>query len=171
MNTTPATQAFGTKAPRTYTLICYRPNGIDTCRNCVMDRSDSDFELRTFDEPEAAAEFWAQKLWEDGQAGRAYCSWEITLLIDGREDWYDDRPDSAELEAEFDHVQALVKVAQARKADQDRQTRERLEAEAAAAKKAADEAAERTRVEQMRQAYVQLKAIFEGDEGPGAKPQ
>jgi hypothetical protein len=168
MNTTTATpQAFGTKAPHTYTLVCYRPNGLDTCRNCVMGRSDSDFMLRVFDQPDDAAEYWAQKLWEDKNSGREYCSWEVTLLIDGREDWYDSRPDSEELEAAADHVKALAKLIFARKSEDDRQTRERLEVEAAAAQKAAAEAAERVQKEMQRQTYLQLKAIFESEPGAG----
>lgn len=69
----------------TYTLIGYREDGIDTCRGCEMGRSSSDFFLKVcFTAEEVAAE-WARRLFEEEDKGREYCSFEYTLLLDGRD--------------------------------------------------------------------------------------
>lgn len=70
-------------AEHVYTLLAYRPNGVDTCRGCVMGTSDSDFKVQVFTDTQALTEAWAQLLLESSQAAREVCSVEFTLLIDG----------------------------------------------------------------------------------------
>lgn len=69
----------------TYTVLAYRPEGEDSCRGNVYDRSSSCFEIQWFDSLEQVAEFWAAKKWEDRLRARAYCEGELTLLIDGQD--------------------------------------------------------------------------------------
>lgn len=74
-------------APPTYvyTLVAYRANGVDTCRNCVMGQSDSDFELSVSLDAESLAASWAHHRL-NAPRGREYCGYEYTLLINGRDD-------------------------------------------------------------------------------------
>jgi hypothetical protein len=81
----------------TYTLVGYREDGVDTCRGCVMDRSGSDFFLSVFFTAEEVAAEWARRLFAEESMGREYCSFEYTLLLDGRDDNND--PDSWQVEA------------------------------------------------------------------------
>ena len=41
--------------PDIFTLIAYRPNGIDTCRGCLVGKSDSDMEINFFADIESIA--------------------------------------------------------------------------------------------------------------------
>lgn len=73
-----------------YTVLVYWPDGVDTCRNCEMGRSSSDFEYKIFELLDDAVKFWAAKIYDSQVSDREYCSWELTLLIDGvddSEDW------------------------------------------------------------------------------------
>jgi hypothetical protein len=77
-----------------YTLVCYRPNGVDTCMSCVRDRSDSEFELWS-GLVDCVVERWAGLLFRDHvEKTYAVCSWDVTLLINGLQEhddfWYDD---------------------------------------------------------------------------------
>ena len=153
-------------APHTYTLICYRPNGTDTCRNCVMGRSDSDFELKVFDNAGDAADHWATKLLEDKTSAREVCSWEITLLIDGRNrgEWYEDEEEArgAELDAAADQVQELVASAEGRAIEAARMAQQKREAADAQSRRVAEQRAAQARLQQERADYLRLKAQFEG---------
>lgn len=81
----------------TYTLVGYREDGVDTCRGQVMDRSGSDFFLSVFPTAEEVAAEWARRLFAEEDSGREYCSFEYTLLLDGRDDNND--PESWNVEA------------------------------------------------------------------------
>ena len=74
----------------TYTVLAYRENGVDTCRNCVMDQSDSAFEFKVFDTSDEAAQFWAEKVYDSLTSARHFCSWDLTLLVNGKEDYDED---------------------------------------------------------------------------------
>lgn len=81
----------------TYTLVGYREDGVDMCRGCVMERSSSDFFLKVcFTAEEVAAE-WARRLFDEERNGREYCSFEYTLLLNGRDNNND--PESWKVEA------------------------------------------------------------------------
>lgn len=116
-----------TKVPMTvYTLVAYRPNGVDTCRGCVMGQSDSDFAMGTFKSADEAAQFWAQKRWDDLGRGREACHWEVTVLINGvsRDDlWQIDDNLYDELEPLFDDLHQRNE--QAFKALQDKDAEEK----------------------------------------------
>lgn len=120
----------------TYTVVAYRPDGVDTCRGCVMDRSSSDFELRCFQDLTEAARWQADKLM-DSPSGREYCSWEFTLLVDGMDDngWWEVYGDSDREEPPFDQYRRLVDEAWAArkkaKEEQARLAQEAAEREAA----------------------------------------
>lgn len=81
----------------TYTLVGYREDGVDTCRGCVMERSSSDFFLKVCFTAEDVAAEWARRLFDEESNGREYCSFEYTLLLDGRDDNND--PDSWKVDA------------------------------------------------------------------------
>jgi hypothetical protein len=166
MSTTTDLPVAAVYAPHTFTLICYRPNGTDTCRNCVMGRSDSDFELKVFDNPEGAADHWAAKLLEDKSSAREVCSWEITLLIDGRNrgEWYEDEEDGrgAELDAAADWVQVLVSSAEARALEAARVAKQKREAAEAQSRRVAEQHAAQAQLQQQRADYLRLKVQFEG---------
>lgn len=70
-----------------YTLIAYRPNGIDSCRGCIMGRSDSDFNVFYYsaEDRQKLVGDYAQYLVFDHESieEREICNWELTVLIDG----------------------------------------------------------------------------------------
>lgn len=66
-----------------YTLVCYRPNGIDSHRGCVMGRTNSDHEIASFRSEEETAGFWAAVKMRDFGRSLETSSWDVTLLIDG----------------------------------------------------------------------------------------
>ena len=66
-----------------YSLIAYKHNNVDTCRGCVMDRFDSDFELRTTVNETELIEAWATLLKRNRDRERGDASYELTLLVDG----------------------------------------------------------------------------------------
>jgi len=66
-----------------YTLIAYRPNGDDYCRGCLMDSSDSAFELTGDDSLEVIANTIAQYIFHNSIREREFCEWEMTFLING----------------------------------------------------------------------------------------
>lgn len=159
--------AVATPPAHTYTLVCYRANGVDTCRGCVMGRSDSDFELRVFTSPEDVAFLWAQKLRENASNGREYCDWDITLLIDGKEDWYDEEGNECPaMEAAFENVKGLLTLADEAVSGAERRAKALQEQKRAAQAAADAERTERARQVQMRADYERLRKVFEG---PGAR--
>lgn len=79
---------MATKPNFIYTFVAYRENGVDTCRGCVMGRSDSDFELKTFTDPEMLAAYWAQHKFS-APTDREFCSYDYTLLLNGVEPHHD----------------------------------------------------------------------------------
>ena len=93
----------------TYTVLAYRPEGEDSCRGNVYDRSSSCFEIQWFDSLEQAAEFWAAKKWEDRLRARAYCEWELTLLVDGQDPYTWSERTSHEAEEPADVLERLSK--------------------------------------------------------------
>ena len=112
MTSTPTSQSLpvaGSLPAHVYTLLCYRPNGYDSARNCIIGRSDSAFEFRTFHSADDAAAAWVAKEQEDKTSGREYAAWELTLLIDGKEQCFDGRAD--ELERLFDEFQEKLNIA------------------------------------------------------------
>ena len=146
----------------TYTIVAYRPDGVDTCRNCVMGRSSSDFELRVFRSAEEAADFWAAKDFESAYRAREYCSWELTLLVDGLdyETWDQvhgndtcEEPPHTQVEA---RSKALLGQRQAAKAEAEHRARAQAEVEAAAqraAQAAAREQEERAELRRLLKEY------------------
>jgi hypothetical protein len=161
-----------------YTLVAYRPNGVDTCRGCVMGRSDSDFWLSVHTSAEDVAAEWAQSLFKESQnQEREVCSIEYTLLVDGRDEnndrcWTPDGdldpahtdPDSGESYASLarDQVQKLVsekltELKTAHQAELDQKAAQeaaRRQREAIQARRAADE--------HERAEYLRLSAKFGG---------
>lgn len=140
----------------TYTIVAYRPNGVDTCRNCVMGTSDSAFEIEHSTSPEEAAKQWARFFMDDRKhrQDREVSSWEVTLLIDGKSyDFADDGEPYQLVEeaarAEFGRQVEVENAAAARAA------------EAAAEKKRADEEAARIRKEKAERAlFIELQAKY-----------
>lgn len=135
-----------------YTLVAYRANGVDTCRNCVMGQSDSDFAMGTFKSRDEAAQFWAAKRWESKHSAREYCSWEVTVLINGvsRDDlWQIDDDLYDTLDPVFEDLSRRCDLALQALADKDaeqkrlqaaaqEQARQEAEARAAQARHARD---------------------------------
>lgn len=78
----------------TYTLLAYRPNAVDTCRNCVMGRSESEFEFQVFASAEELATWWARHETRVPH-GREYAPFEYTVLLNGRDE--DHEPSWADL--------------------------------------------------------------------------
>ncbi len=72
----------------TYTLVAYRADGVDFCRNCVMGRSSSDFDLSVFTDAHELAKYWAKHSF-NAPRGPEYDSYEYTLLLNGRDESHD----------------------------------------------------------------------------------
>jgi len=66
-----------------YTLIAYRPNGVDTCRGCEMGKSGSEMFSMTTEDRDRVIEKLADFAFKDRYADRATCTWEILLYING----------------------------------------------------------------------------------------
>lgn len=151
-----------------YSLIAYKSNSVDTCRGCVMDRFDSDFELQTTTEESELVARWAQLLKRNRDRTRGEGGFDITLLINGADadleselagdDWdaweiLNDLRNRLETEANAAY-QALVAAEQAAQAAAAQ--RAALQAEAAReARRLQAEADERA-------TFTRLKAKFEG---------
>lgn len=71
-----------------FLMVAYRPNGTDTCRNCVMGSSDSDLKLVHFDTAADALEAIARL--QAHKPALEACPWEIRLFVSGRKvaRWY-----------------------------------------------------------------------------------
>lgn len=72
--------------PLVYSLVAYRPNGVDSCRGCVMARSDSDIALHFFSSQEKLTDAWAQLRLAELGTGYEVSAVEYTLLINGMDD-------------------------------------------------------------------------------------
>ncbi len=71
------------------TIVAYRPNGVDSCRNCVMGQTDSNFDIFTSDDHRDIIHFWLNKLqdkWHN-KDNRAYTSWEMHIVDTDGEVW------------------------------------------------------------------------------------
>jgi hypothetical protein len=121
----------------TFTIIAYRPDHVDTCRGCVMDRTGSDFEISFHGSIEDAAAKAAEYESRD-RNNLAYGSWEITLLVDGEDEskWWETRDWREEEVEHFESFGAVV--AAAIKTEE-----EKLKAEKKRAEEAAREASRR----------------------------
>lgn len=62
-----------------YTLVGYRPDGVDRC----MDRSCSEFDLNSFTDTALLVSHWADMLNADSNNKIFLCDWEFTLLVNG----------------------------------------------------------------------------------------
>lgn len=87
-----------------YTLIEYTSSGVDTCRGCIMDRWNSDFDISYFDDREKLIKYYAKKKAEESTRERNTGLIEFTVLINGRNEfnciWNDDLM-AYELEDDF----------------------------------------------------------------------
>lgn len=132
----------------TYTVIAYRPNGLDTCMNCEMGRSDSQLEIEYFTEAEDAAEYAATVLFCcEQEKRREYAGWELTYLINGEECW------QGEVEALADKA---LKKRRAAHEEQEKQKRIKERKARETRRKKADarkEAAEREMLSALKQKY------------------
>lgn len=71
--------------PDIFTLIAYRPNGIDTCRGCLVGKSDSDMEINFFADIESIARAIFKYKEIDEKSEREYCDYDLTILINGHD--------------------------------------------------------------------------------------
>lgn len=152
-----------------FTLIAYRPNGIDTCRGCVMERSDSDLEINSYDNIEdiATSIFKYNEISENSD--REYCEYDLTILINGYQRY--ETSDDAEGERIYnlfemiDDYQSIVKEKDKNKKEEaarlleiklkeDRERNAKLTAEE-------DERKRLEKIESDRKLYEELKLRFE----------
>ncbi len=145
----------------TYTVVAYREDGVDTCRGCVMDRSSSAFDLRTFQSADEAAAWQADKLMTS-PSGREYCSWEFTWLVDGldADSWWQVHGESELEEPDFYGFQKLVdeklRALKAAQAERERLAKEEADRQAAleqARKQQEKEARERAELKRLQEKY------------------
>lgn len=75
-----------------YTLIAYRENGSDYCRGCHMGSSDSDFGMEFAEDLTQLKSQYAEylKMDVDGEDDRALQLWELTVLVDGKDLYFED---------------------------------------------------------------------------------
>lgn len=114
-----------------YTIVAYRPNHVDLCRNCVVGTTNSEIEFGFFSDLFAAAVHAAGYTKRPEEADSSYADWEITLLVDGLDEnqWWSDRD---WLEVEYDpfddfrsmHAKAVQEV-EARRIEADRIRKEK----------------------------------------------
>ena len=145
-----------------YTIIAYRPNGVDTCRGCVMGTTGSELETGFFKDVLEAATFAAGFENRPEEADLSYSAWEVTLLIDGLDEngWWEDKDWREEVQDPFDDFRSLRSKAIEAVAEKRRQERKRqqdIEAEkrrrqAVAAAKAAEDA-ERLQLRALKEKY------------------
>jgi hypothetical protein len=132
----------------TFTLVCYRPNGIDDEYDAYPTRTDSElaiYEGLTFD---AAVERIVACRVEDKRTRfQGFGQWEIHVLVGGSEL----KDDSAELEAIEEAVYSQLQAATAR-----------AEAEAKQKLKEGEARAKRAKERRDRSEYARLKHKFEG---------
>jgi len=123
-----------------YTVIGYKPNGVDSVMGCIQDRVDSDFLFEVFREAETAAEFVASLELAEPYSKYMRHEWEeIIILLDGlpenefgwNEDWMIRSDEAEDIIRNFNNLKdaAIQSI------------RDRREAEAAKEKKYEDELA------------------------------
>lgn len=118
------------------TIAAYRPSGVDTCRGCVMDSWDSDFEMKITDDPEQAIQYVADYYYQNSQMGRQSI-YEVNILINGiggenGEAMYVDWESDEEGEVREDLVRLIKNTARVRcdeKLLKEKQRKEELEAQ------------------------------------------
>ena len=66
-----------------FTLIAYKENAVDSCRNCVMERYDSDFQMEYSTSANDIALKWATIQHRAAHRNNRDTEYEYTLLIDG----------------------------------------------------------------------------------------
>lgn len=146
----------------TYTVVAYRPDSVDTCRGCVLDRSDSAFELKVCHSVEEAAQFFANKCWENETREREFAPWDLTVLVDGldSEGWWSKNAESALPEPDFDEVEHLsIRFLETRRAAEAQ--RKKQIAEQAALQAARDRQTRQQKREAVEQAeFERLSAKF-----------
>lgn len=119
-----------------FTVVAYRPNGVDVCRGCLVAQSDSDFEMFSTTNESEVVECLARYRVEDLTSDYEYSCWEVAVLQNGR------TPEDDDYDFDIEHrlgVQA-TKLAQQKKEQHDNAEEEK---QRAAAKKRADEAKQR----------------------------
>jgi len=80
------------------TIVQYRSNGSDYCMGCLMDSSDSDFEISHTTDLDEAARIIGQRAFEDKTSDREYASWDITILQNGLEEHFEEYDYDLELQ-------------------------------------------------------------------------
>jgi hypothetical protein len=134
------------------TILAYKPNGVETRRCCVVDQWDSDFETFTTVDPQAAANWLAQFLYDGPNAQKG--TYECTVLINGVDDntWLDGEP-----EEDYDARQALIAqvtdeaaVALAKLVEEEKAAKARREAARVAGLASAAKARKVAELEQLR---------------------
>jgi hypothetical protein len=75
-----------------YTLVAYRENGNDYCRGCHMGSSDSDFGMEFTEDLTHLQNMYAEylKMDVDAEDDRAVQLWELTILVDGKDLYFED---------------------------------------------------------------------------------
>lgn len=149
-----------------YTLLAYRPNGVDTCRGCVMGQSDSDFTAHYFTSADELVNTWARLRLDSLGTPREVCNVEFTLLINGLDEnswWnvFNDAYDRAEVdEPEFhalsDAAETQLEVLRAEKHELELKRQEaqaQVELLAQLAKRRQVAADERAEYERLRSKY------------------
>lgn len=158
--------------PFVYTLVAYRANGIDTCLGCVMDQSNSDFDLSVFTDSESLVKYWAQHQFTQ-PSGREYCSTDYTLLLNGRDEeheWGDELerdPETGDTWAYIERTKIaaalqakLAELSAARQAEADRKA-----AQAEAARQESERKAQAAKEAHERAEFARLQAKFGGRHG------
>jgi len=152
-----------------FTLIAYRPNGIDTCRGCLMGQSDSDLEINSYTNIESIAKAIFKYKEIDKKSEREYCDYDLTILINGHDRYSCKDDDEQErIDNIFDEIynyEEIVKQKEKERLDEEAKQlailkeNERLESIRLKAEKAERERL--AKIESDRQLYEELKKRFE----------
>jgi hypothetical protein len=152
-----------------FTLIAYRPNGIDTCRGCLMGQSDSDLEINSYTDIESIAKAIFKYKEIDKKSEREYCDYDLTILINGHDRYSCTDDDERErIDNIFDEIynyEEIVKQKEKERLDEEakqlaiRKENERLESIRLKAEKTERERL--AKIESDRQLYEELKKRFE----------
>lgn len=128
-----------------YVAMAYRENGSDYCRGCEMERWGSDFQFKASTDLDEIAKFYLEA--ERTDRAREHGSYEITLLVDGEEDYDLQRTMASQARTIVDE-EVRVKAAKEKAAAEIRENKRK---QAEAARKEAEDKAE----------FARLKAKFE----------
>lgn len=156
------------------TLIAYRPNGIDTCRGCLMGTSDSDLNISEHRTIESIANQIQDFSEIDEKSDREYCSYDITILLDGREQWSYLETDTEEysdfrsevFESIHEQIKLVKELRKLNKIEQERLLAIKKEEERVESEKRKAEQAEKDRIAKLesdKKLYEELKKRFEHD--------